>query len=188
MKLFDFLHNYFLFKKNKVIYKKFPKISGRMEIVYCCGRSCNVKIGRNVVINSSFAANPVGGFKTYFIFKGKNAVIEIDDDAGMSNVILAAKERIYIGKNVSLGAGVKIFDTDFHSVYLENRLLSDDPDVRSAPIIIKDGAFVGADTIILKGVIVGEKSVIGAGSVVTKSIPPGEIWAGNPAKFLKKIY
>ena len=40
---------------------------------------------------------------------------------------------------------------------------------------------------ILKGVIIGEKSIIGAGSVVTKTVPPGEIWAGNPAKFVKRI-
>lgn len=46
---------------------------------------------------------------------------------------------------------------------------------------------MGAHTIILKGVTVGAKSIIGAGSVVTKSIPDGEIWAGNPAHFIRKI-
>ena len=55
------------------------------------------------------------------------------------------------------------------------------------PVIIKDGAFIGADGIILKGVTIGKKSVIGAGSVVTKSVPDGEIWAGNPAKFIRKL-
>ena len=57
----------------------------------------------------------------------------------------------------------------------------------TSPVIIKDGAFIGAHSIILKGVIIGEKSIVGAGSVVTKSIPDGEIWAGNPAKFIRKI-
>ena len=55
------------------------------------------------------------------------------------------------------------------------------------PVVIKDGAFIGAHCIILKGVSIGEKSVVGAGSVVTKSIPDGEIWAGNPAKFIRRI-
>ena len=49
------------------------------------------------------------------------------------------------------------------------------------------GAFIGADVIIMKGVTIGEKSVIGAGSVVTKSVPPGEVWAGNPARFVYKM-
>lgn len=57
----------------------------------------------------------------------------------------------------------------------------------TSPVVIKDGVFIGAHCIILKGVTIGEKSIIGAGSVVTKSIPDGEIWAGNPAKFIRRI-
>ena len=53
--------------------------------------------------------------------------------------------------------------------------------------MIKDHAFIGAHAIILKGVTIGEGSVIGAGSVVTKSVPDGEIWAGNPAVFIRKV-
>lgn len=52
---------------------------------------------------------------------------------------------------------------------------------------IKDNAFIGAHSIILKGVTIGEKSIIGAGSVVARDVPDGEIWAGNPAKFIKNI-
>ncbi|MCD7824200.1 MAG: hypothetical protein LUG86_09355 [Oscillospiraceae bacterium] len=55
------------------------------------------------------------------------------------------------------------------------------------PVAVGNGAFIGAHTIILKGVTVGEKSIVGAGSVVTKSIPDGEIWAGNPAHFIRKV-
>ncbi|WP_103192495.1 acyltransferase [Formosa algae] len=46
---------------------------------------------------------------------------------------------------------------------------------------------MGASSIILKGVTIGENSIIGAGSVVTKSVPCNEIWGGNPAKFIRKI-
>ena len=52
---------------------------------------------------------------------------------------------------------------------------------------IKENAFLGANTIITKPVTVGKCSVVGAGSVVTKDIPDYEIWAGNPARFIKKI-
>ena len=51
---------------------------------------------------------------------------------------------------------------------------------------IKRGAFLGANTIIVKPVTIGENAVVGAGSVVPKDIPDGEIWAGTPAKFIKK--
>ena len=54
-------------------------------------------------------------------------------------------------------------------------------------MIIKDNVFIGARCLILKGVVVGENSIIGAGSVVTKNIPDNEIWAGNPAKFIKAL-
>ena len=59
--------------------------------------------------------------------------------------------------------------------------------ILTRPVVIRDGAFIGAHSIILKGVTVGEKSVVGAGSVVTRSIPDGEIWAGNPARFIRKL-
>ena len=67
------------------------------------------------------------------------------------------------------------------------RISQNDTDIKSAPVLIKEGAFIGAHSIILKGVTIGKHSIIGAGSVVTKSIPDGEIWAGNPARFIRKI-
>ena len=53
-------------------------------------------------------------------------------------------------------------------------------------VIIQENVFVGAGTIITKPVVIGRNSIIGAGSVVTKSIPENEVWAGNPARFIKK--
>lgn len=86
-----------------------------------------------------------------------------------------------------IGGNCKIYDTDFHSIDYTNRMKKPDPTVKCEPVHIKQGAFIGACAVILKGVTIGEKSVVGAGSVVTKSIPDGEIWAGNPAKFIRKI-
>ncbi len=53
-------------------------------------------------------------------------------------------------------------------------------------IIIKRGAYIGANTIICKPVTIGENAIIGAGSIITKDIPANEVWAGNPAKFIRK--
>lgn len=50
---------------------------------------------------------------------------------------------------------------------------------------IGKGCFIGMNTIIANSVIIGDGAVVGAGSIVTKDIPSGEVWAGNPAKFIK---
>ena len=54
-------------------------------------------------------------------------------------------------------------------------------------MIIEDNVFIGAHSTILKGVRISKNSIVGACSVVSKNIPPNEIWAGNPIKFIKKI-
>ena len=53
--------------------------------------------------------------------------------------------------------------------------------------IVKKGATIGAGSTILPGLTIGENAFIGAGSVVTRDIPAGELWIGNPARFVKKI-
>ena len=52
-------------------------------------------------------------------------------------------------------------------------------------VVIKKGAYIGANTVICKPVTIGEGAIIGASSVVTKDIPPFEVWAGNPARFIR---
>ncbi len=53
-------------------------------------------------------------------------------------------------------------------------------------VIIRKNAYIGANTVICKPVTIGEGAIIGASSVVTRDIPPFEIWAGNPARFIRK--
>lgn len=55
-------------------------------------------------------------------------------------------------------------------------------------VIIKKRAYLGCNTVICKPVTIGEDAIVGAGSIVTKDIPAGEVWAGNPARFIKKRY
>ncbi|WP_066070686.1 acyltransferase [Neobacillus soli] len=142
----------------------------------------------NTIINSGIRYNPVGDSNKTTFFMGKNANISIGKNCGISNSSLVAFQSIIIEDNVLIGNGCKIYDTDFHS--LDYRKRKDKPDTiyaKKSPVVIKESAFIGAYSIILKGVIIGEKSIVGAGSVVTRSIPDYEIWAGNPAKFIRKI-
>lgn len=76
-----------------------------------------------------------------------------------------------------------IYDTDFHSPRPEERQSRqlDIANKRTAPVRIGDNAFIGAHATILKGVSIGRGAVIGACSLVTRDVPDGEIWAGNPA-------
>jgi acetyltransferase-like isoleucine patch superfamily enzyme len=139
-----------------------------------------------VRINSAPWANPIGvGSRTYFqVFQtGK---IYIGENSGISNSALTSASSITIGKNVMIGSGCKIYDTDFHPIHYADRINGNFNTV-TKPIVISDGAFIGGGSYILKDVTIGKEAVIGAGSVVTKSVPDHEMWAGNPAKFIKKI-
>ena len=80
-----------------------------------------------------------------------------------------------------------IFYFNFCSGAYENRVQNGDTDVKTKPILIKEGAFIGAHAMILQGVTIGRHSVVGAGAVVTKDIPDGQIWGGNPAVCIRKI-
>ena len=57
----------------------------------------------------------------------------------------------------------------------------------SKPVKIGDNVWIGMNSCILPGVEIGNNSIIGSGSVVTKNIPENEIWVGNPAKFIRKL-
>ena len=116
------------------------------------------------------------------------AILIIGNNVGMSDVTITCHESISIGNNVLLGVGTQIRDTDNHSLNHHDRMNGLDwKNKKTAPVIIKDNVFIGTCSIVLKGVTIGENSVIGAGSVVTKNIPNDEIWAGNPARFIRTI-
>jgi acetyltransferase-like isoleucine patch superfamily enzyme len=144
-----------------------------------------VSLGNGIIINSSFRSNPIFNVSKSVIICKKNALIEIGDNVGISNTVIYSENKITIGKNTLLGAGVKIYDSDFHSLnHLDRRFtIKDVP--KNLPVSIGSDCFIGAGSIILKGVVIGDRAIIGAGSVVTKNIDHSEIWAGNPAKRIK---
>ncbi|WP_160674363.1 acyltransferase [Clostridium sp. C8-1-8] len=146
----------------------------------------NIVIKDNVTIRSRYSANPIGGQTFTSFFVKDNAELVIEKGVGISNTAICAFKYVHIGENCFIGGDCRIFDTDFHSIDYEKRI-SGFEDIKTAPVIIGKGCFIGAGTIILKGVSIGDYSVIGAGSVVTKNVPCKEVWAGNPARFVKRI-
>ena len=179
-------------KKNKVVYSDNLVINGKVNIY--CELLNNDKIyfptiyfGDKVKINSGLKYNPIGGDSSTIIRTIDDGKIIIGNEVGMSNVTLVAREKITIGDRVLLGGGVKLYDSDFHSLNSEIRKNNPCDDIHSKEIKIGNDCFIGAMSIVLKGVEIGDGSIIGAGSVVACDVPAGEIWAGNPAKMIRRI-
>lgn len=147
------------------------------------------EIGHNLIINNGHKFNPIGRNSPCYIIVKKIGHLKIGNNVGMSSTAICCAHKITIGNNVKLGGGVCIYDTDFHSLNPNDRLddRTDANQTKIIPVTIEDNVFIGAHSTILKGVTIGENSIIGACSVVTKSIPENQIWAGNPARFIRQI-
>ena len=104
---------------------------------------------------------------------------------------------ISIGDRVLIAHNVNIFDSLTHPINSEDRhkhfmaiATSGHPkilDLDEDPVILEDDVWVGANSIILKGVRIGAGSIIGAGAVVTKDVPSNVIAVGNPARVVREI-
>lgn len=121
------------------------------------------------------------------MFCEPGARIEIGNNVGISNSAIHAAESVIIGDDVLLGGDCRIYDTDFHSISFKDRRSVPDVKAKHASVRVGNGVFIGAHSMILKGVTIGDRSVVAAGSVVTKSIPEDELWGGVPARFIRKL-
>lgn len=93
---------------------------------------------------------------------------------------------IVLEDDVMLGSGVHIYVNN-HRFDDVTRPIIDQGHSESAEIVVKRGAWVGANSVLLPGVIIGENAVVGACSVVTRDIPPRTVAAGNPARVVKSL-
>ncbi len=149
-------------------------------------RKGKVDIGNGFKVNSGKNHNVIGRQqKTTFWIDGN---LTIGDNVGMSSTAIICYHSISIGNNVVIGGNTVIYDTDFHSLDPLMRASNRDrTNAKKRPVVIKDNAFIGAHSTILKGVTIGNNAIVGACSLVSKDIPDNEIWAGNPAQFIKKV-
>ena len=148
--------------------------------------SGRIELGDYCRLNSGFNSNPVGASTRMTVWVGPQGRLKIGDRVGLSNSTIVCMNSVSIADDVFIGGDCKIYDTDFHPIPMADRIHNlTAPSV--APIAIGRGSFIGGHSILLKGTIIGEGAVIGSGSVVAGSIPAFEIWAGNPARFIKKI-
>jgi acetyltransferase-like isoleucine patch superfamily enzyme len=128
---------------------------------------------------------------------GENGQCTIGDFTLLNGALIMAEDRIKIGSHCLVSWNVGIADSDFHPLEPAQRLIDAQalapffkdrpsrPKLRTGPVIISDNVWIGMNATILKGVIIGENSVVAAGSVVTKSVAPNSVVAGNPAVVVK---
>ena len=155
---------YFKSSMRKLCKKKFKRFGEGSEFrpgAYADACS-NISIGNNVVIRPGtflFADSAVGG-----------GFIMIED-------------------KVSIGSGAHFY-TNNHKFSDTTKPIYDQgysPSTESDSIILREGSWIGAGVIVLPGVTIGQNAVVGAGSVVTKSIPPFAVAVGNPAKVIRLV-
>ena len=113
------------------------------------------------------------------------------------NAQVLIENDVIVGNNVTIKSGVQIWDgiTLEDNVFVgPNVTFTNDRYPRSKQYptdfqktVLKKGASIGANSTVLGGIVVGENSLIGAGSVVTKDVPANELWVGNPAKKIRNI-
>lgn len=144
-----------------------------------------LELGAQVRINSG-PANYVGGDRRMAIWVGNEGRLSVGDECALSNSTIVCMTRIEIGARTFIGGGCEIYDTDFHALEPTERAAVS-PAARTGAIEIGPGAFVGGFSIVLKNSKIGEGSVIGAGSLVSGEIPGHEVWAGVPARFIRKL-
>jgi len=164
------------------------RVDGR--VIIRTARRGAIRIGKNVVINSRMGSNLVGRTNPTILQCLGEGRITLGDNSGCSFAVLSSRGTIHIGQNVKIGGNTRIYDHDFHALdHLARReAAADIAGCRTAPVAIGDDVLIGANVMILKGVVVGARSVIGAGALVAlKDIPPDSVVVGNPARVVKKL-
>lgn len=114
-----------------------------------------------------------------------DVIIEIGDNTRLNGAGLMAASGITIGCDCLLGSAV-IVDTDFHSVNPDRRT-NPAAKVRSVSITIGNNVWLAGQTVVLKGVTIGDNSVVGFRGVVTCDVPSNVVVAGNPVRIVKQL-
>jgi len=177
--------------KNKIIIRKLKGVITLGQNTEMTGyfdirnRKSHIVIGKDCRIQGSLVTETAG------------SRIDIADNVFIGGeTIFDCAVHISIGEDVQISYQCLLMDSDNHSISYSvrkndvHKFRNMEPDwsvAKSAPIKVNKGAWIGARTIILKGVTIGEGAVVGAGSVVTKDVPAWTIVAGNPARVIREI-
>lgn len=174
-----------VYKSNRLLRSAVVSGGGKIRYGVKVRIEGTIDIGKGVCINN----HGIDSIKGTQIFVSKGATLKMDDFSGITATSINCTTGIFLGKHVKIGAGSLLFDSDFHSTDWRDRINDgkDSSVIKQAPITIDDHVFVGARSIICKGVRIGEHTVIAAGSVVVGDIPANCLAGGNPCKVIKEL-
>ena len=186
-RIFWILYNRCLFTIKKINFGKDLRICNKLYLKLKGNNVVN--IGVNFGFSTGGGKNPLSRNIRGAIELEKGASMTIGDNVGISSSCLWVFDHLDIGNDTKIGADCIILDSDAHSLSYVERMNgnTDRPNAKKAGITIGKNVLIGTRCIILKGVTIGDRSIIGSGSVVTKSIPPDCIAAGNPCKVIRSI-
>ncbi|TGM56507.1 DapH/DapD/GlmU-related protein [Leptospira adleri] len=165
---------------------KNPSIFGKVIVSKFPGSE--IQIGDNFIsVSDSFRSSASSIFApTRLKTLSPDAQILIGKNVGINGASITARSKtIKIGNNTMLAPNVTIMDSSFHALWPPEGRLTNPEFESDENVSVGDNVWVGSQVMILKGVTIGNNSVIGAGSLVTKSIPENCLAAGNPAKVIR---
>jgi acetyltransferase-like isoleucine patch superfamily enzyme len=129
------------------------------------GTNCTLERGVTIKFPGIWQPGPL-------IFIGNDTLLSRDCEINIT-------ESLSIGNDCLISAGCRFIDHDHGSNKGELMRTQDCP---GSPIIVGNDVWIGSNAVVLKGVTIGDGAIVAAGSVVTKSVPKGEIWGGIPAQ------
>ena len=143
----------------------------------------SITIGNGVTIHSLTRMNPVLSHHTCLSALSNQASITLEDGCGISGATLVCVNGIRIGRHTLIGPKVQLL-TALHPFYAAQRRTGLEA---GRPITVGDDCWLGGGVIVCPGVAIGNRSVIGAGAVVTRDIPADSVAVGNPARVIRTL-
>ncbi len=146
------------------------RVRGRLQL----SGSGEIVLGEGVSLNGTVVPIELVTYDSGRIEIGEHTFINYGSS-------IAARVSVKIGSHCHLGHYMFVMDNNQHDVVRHTELPP------SGPVVIEDNVWIGSKVVILPGVRIGSRAVIGAGSIVTKDIPPRCVAAGNPARVLRHL-
>lgn len=181
---------YILRKFNGVDVSEDVQVHGKVWVTK--SKNSEIHLGPGVILNAVSRRNTLEA-RGPIILKTlrPDAELIIGANTGLTSATVSAATSIRIGERVLIGAGVLITDSDHHVIKpiegTRRRFLGFPQPERRHRVVIEDDVFIGARSVVLKGITIGTGSVIGAGSIVVSDIPPNVVACGNPCRVVKSL-